>query len=250
MKVLKITGWSMISLGSLILLFLVYQLFFTNLLTARAQDQASDALTTRFEELRAEPTEEVIVVPTTVAPAIVGSGEASTTPTNAVTERAEPISFFPEESPPLGTEIGRITIDAIDMDLVVVQGVDPPNLKKGPGHMSWTPMPGQPGNSVISGHRVTNGAPFFYLNELVPGDRITVETVTGAHVYEVREILIVLPTDVWVTNPRPGAWLTLTTCNPRFSARERLVIVAELVEGPNVEYARALKDGIVDEASA
>ena len=93
-------------------------------------------------------------------------------------------------------------------------------------------------------------ARFFELNELEPGDEIMVETVVGVHTYVVRETIVVLPSDVWVTNTRPGAWLTLTTCNPRFSARERLVIVAELVDGPNVEYAQAIKDGIIEEASA
>jgi len=59
-------------------------------------------------------------------------------------------------------------------------------------------------------------------------------------VYEVRESFIVEPTDVWVTDDRPGAWLTLTTCHPRFSARQRLIITAELVEGPNWEYVQFL----------
>ena len=103
---------------------------------------------------------------------------------------------------------------------------------------------------MLSGHRLTNGQPFFNLHLLVPGDEIEVETVTGIHTYVVRETLVVLPTDVWVTNTRPGAWLTLTTCNPQFSARERILIVAELVDGPNLEYARAVKDGIIHEASA
>ena len=174
----------------------------------------------------------------------------TTVATNAVTQPAEPISFFPETSPEIGTEIGRIVISAVELDLVVFQGVDRATLKRGPGHMSWTPMPGQVGNTVLSGHRVTNGQPFFNLHLLVPGDEIEVETVTGIHTYVVRETLVVLPTDVWVTNTRPGAWLTLTTCNPQFSARERLVIVAELVDGPNLEYARAVKDGIIHETSA
>jgi sortase (surface protein transpeptidase) len=49
-------------------------------------------------------------------------------------------------------------------------------------------------------------------------------------------MLIVAPTDVWVTDPRPGGWLTMTTCNPKFSARERLIVVAEMVGGPNLDY--------------
>lgn len=251
MKALKVAGWSMIGMGSLILLFLAYQLLFTNLLTARAQNAASTALDERFEELREETPEAVVVVPTLppAQPAPDEPEDGSPPPTNAVSERAEPIAYYPEDSPERGTELGRILIPKIDIDRVVVEGVERADLKVGPGHMPWTPLPGQAGNAVISGHRTTWGAPFYRLDELEPGDEITVETVVGVHVYAVREAIVVSPTDVWVTNARPGAWLTLTTCNPRFSARQRLVIVAELVEGPNVEYARALKTGIVDEVS-
>jgi sortase (surface protein transpeptidase) len=53
---------------------------------------------------------------------------------------------------------------------------------------------------------------------------------------------VVEPTDVWVVDDRPGAWLTLTTCNPKFSARERLIITAELVEGPNAVYVGLLEE--------
>jgi sortase (surface protein transpeptidase) len=53
---------------------------------------------------------------------------------------------------------------------------------------------------------------------------------------------------VWVTDDRPGAWLTLTTCNPKYSARERLIVTAELVSGPNLEYVRLL-EGRLEELS-
>ena len=65
---------------------------------------------------------------------------------------------------------------------------------------------------------------------------VEVETSIGTHVYEIREIDVVLPTDVWVVDPRPGGWLTMTTCEPKFSARQRLVVWAELVSGPNFDF--------------
>jgi sortase A len=114
--------------------------------------------------------------------------------------------------------------------------------------MPGTPVPGQPGNSVISGHRTTYGRPFFDFDQLGPGDRIELETAIGLHVYEVRESFVVEPTDVWVVDDRPGAWLTLTTCNPKFSARERLIITAELVQGPNLVYVESL-EGRLDSLS-
>ena len=101
-------------------------------------------------------------------------------------------------------------------------------------------MPGQPGNAVISGHRTTYGAPFYDLDLLTPGDVIEVDTAIGTHVYTVRETIIVTPTDVWVTEPREGAWLTLTTCHPKLSARERLIVFAELTAGPNLNYVALL----------
>jgi len=65
-------------------------------------------------------------------------------------------------------------------------------------------------------------------------------------VYVVRESFIVKPTDVWVTDNRDGAWLTFTTCNPKFSARERLIVTAELIEGPNLPYVSVLEEPFED----
>ena len=115
--------------------------------------------------------------------------------------------------------------------------------------MPWTPLPGQPGNAVISGHRTTYGAPFYDLDAVSIGDEIVVETVIGTHVYEVRSVQVVAPTAVEVTYWRPGAWLTLTTCHPRLSARERLVVQAELVAGPNFEFAQTITQDIEDAAA-
>lgn len=121
----------------------------------------------------------------------------------------------------------------------MVSGVTRDVLKQGPGHMPWTPIPGQPGNAVVSGHRTTYGAPFFHLDRVDAGDEIYVDTAIGTHTYRVREILVVEPTDVWVTDSRAGAWLTLTTCTPRYSAAQRLVIFAELIDGPNLAAIKA-----------
>ena len=74
---------------------------------------------------------------------------------------------------------------------------------------------------------------FHELDQLVPGDLIEVETAIGAHTYAVRESVIVRPTELWVIQDRPGAWLTLTTCHPKFSSRQRLIVFAELIDGPN-----------------
>jgi sortase A len=108
--------------------------------------------------------------------------------------------------------------------------------------MESSPLPGQPGNAVLSGHRTTYGRPFFDFDLLEIGDEIEVESAIGMHIYVVREIEVVQPTDVWVTNNRAGAWLTMTTCEPKFSARQRLVVWAEMVSGPNMEFAKLHKE--------
>jgi sortase A len=150
---------------------------------------------------------------------------------------------------PEGEPLGMITINKIGLEAVLFEGVDRDTLKDGPGHMPWTPVPGQPGNAVVSGHRTTYGRPFYDLDQLVLGDRIEVETAIGISVYEVKVIEIVLPTDVYVTESLPGAWLTLTTCHPRFSAAERLVVQAELVAGPNLDYVETLQAEPREEAA-
>ncbi|HUG75337.1 MAG TPA: class E sortase [Acidimicrobiia bacterium] len=144
-----------------------------------------------------------------------------------------------ELSPLRGDPLGRIEIPALGLDWVVVEGTSAAELRKGPGHIPGSPLPGQPGNAVLSGHRTTYGAPFHRLDELSEGDEIIVETTIGRHRYRVVSSLVVAPTDIWVVNGRDGAWLTLTTCHPKYSSRERLVVFAALVEGPNYAAVEA-----------
>ncbi len=220
MRVLRVTGWGLISAGVLILAFLAYQLWATTLLTARAQDQLSVEFEQRIVRVRADQ-------PPASPPPPEPADEESPPPPSP------PAQVILEDQPAPGEPLGRLLIPDANVDALVIQGVERSQLKQGPGHMEDTPVPGQPGNAVISGHRTTYGAPFYDLDLLEQGDQITIETTIGTHVFEVRESVVVEPTDVWVLEPRPGAWLTLTTCNPRFSASQRLVVFAELVGGPN-----------------
>jgi sortase A len=224
-RYVQIAGWTMIWGSLLIFGYLGYQLFVTDLLNRGVQAQASVDLDQNLEAARTElpPVEEVEDTGTT-----------------------ESVVFHPEDQPVENSGFARIRIPKISLDSVVFEGVGRETLSMGPGHMPGTALPGQPGNAVISGHRTTHGRPFYELDRLAAGDRIEVETAIGVHVYEVRESFVVLPTDVWVTEDKPGAWLTLTTCNPRFSARERLIVTAELVEGPNLAYATVLKERAAD----
>lgn len=236
--IIRRLGWALISGALLVFAFLSYQLFVTDLLNDRAQAEAKEALAENLAERRAELPEPQVVTVELPDP------EEGGPPTTTTSTTARPrVDYQKEEAGEEGTALGRISIPAIDIDEVMFEGVGGETLKLGPGHMPWTPVPGQPGNAVVSGHRTTYGRPFYDLDLLEVGDRIEVETAVGLHVFEIRETLVVEPTDVWVTEHKLGAWLTLTTCHPHFSAAERLIIQAELVEGPNFDYASLLTQG-------
>jgi sortase A len=118
------------------------------------------------------------------------------------------------------------------VDVAVVEGVDVADLRKGPGHYPTTVLPGEDGNAAVAGHRTTYGAPFNRLDELAPGDEIAVETVKGSFTYVVEGTRVVAPSDVSVVAATDDDRITLTTCNPKYSARERLVVTGRLRGDP------------------
>jgi LPXTG-site transpeptidase (sortase) family protein len=126
----------------------------------------------------------------------------------------------------------RMLIPAINLDTMVFDGTDRETLKKGPGHIIGTSYPGSIGTVAISGHRTTYGAPFFNIDKLKAGDEITLESFDTVYRYVITELMIVEPTDVWVLNPTPYPSLVLTTCNPKYSAKERLIVFAKMVGDP------------------
>lgn len=129
----------------------------------------------------------------------------------------------------------KLVIPKIGLDTIVVEGVTPEALKQGPGHMPGTALPGELGNSVLSGHRVTYGAPFYRLDELENGELITLYTPTQKFNYIVVEKKVVSPSDTSVIKPTEEPMLTLTTCEPRYSARQRLIIRAKLLSSPKLQ---------------
>ncbi len=126
--------------------------------------------------------------------------------------------------------IARLEIPSIGVDNYVVAGVEKSDLKKGPGHYPETPLPGQLGNAAIAGHRTTYGQPFYDIDQVTPGDEIIVTTPAGRFVYIATGQQIVGPNDYQVvaTTDPTIATLTLTSCHPRYTARERIVITSEL----------------------
>jgi sortase A len=127
-----------------------------------------------------------------------------------------------------GHAIGRIEIDRIGLNIVVVQGTDTASLEKGPGHYRNTAIPGQPGTVAIAGHRTTYLAPFRHIDEIRDGDEIRVEMPYAAFTYTVEKHEVVDPGDVGIIKSVGYDRLVLTACHPPYSAAHRYAIFAKL----------------------
>jgi sortase A len=129
-----------------------------------------------------------------------------------------------------GRALTKIVIPDLGVETLVVHGTEPEALRAGAGHYPNTPLPGQDGNVGIAGHRTTYGKPFNQVDELQPGARIWLITPVGEYEYEVsRDPWITGPRDWSVVEPTDTPSLTLTTCHPKGSAAQRLIVRAELV---------------------
>jgi sortase A len=193
-------------------LFVGYQLWGTGIEEAQSQN--------KLENLFTE-----IAVTTTSTPSTLGA--PSINEPTATTTVAPPQPVMINEGDP----IAIIEIPDIGVTKYVVAGVQTADLKKGPGHYPGTPFPGELGNASIAGHRTTYGEPFRHLDDLNIGDPIIITDLMGrTFTYLVSNQQIVGATDSWVvaTTEPTKAILTLTTCHPEFSAKQRLIISAEL----------------------
>jgi sortase A len=130
---------------------------------------------------------------------------------------------------PVTDALALIEIPSINIAKIIVEGITPKDLRRGPGHFPKTPMPGEIGNSAIAGHRTSYDAPFGNLNTVSLDDIIYVTTPKGKFAYTVKEVSVVAPdkTSVLANTPKV-ATLTLVTCHPRFSTSQRLIVRAEL----------------------
>ena len=200
-------GELLITAGVVILLFVAYELWFTNFYTAQEQHDLRHQLEQQWG----------LPIP-----------QGSSAPGEQ-----------PLAEPPLGDGVAILRIPRLGKDYVkvIVEGVNHEDLKKGPGHYPGTAMPGQIGDFVVSGHRTTYGAPFNQLDRLEHLDPIVVETRSMWFVYKVTSTEVVLPTDIATIAPVPDhpgekptkAWLTFTTCHPKYSASHRLIVHGVLV---------------------
>jgi len=209
--VLRGVGQTLITVGLVVLLFCVYELYFTGFYTKQQQHNLTKDLTQTWTQ---EPAPDPLHPPRYA----VGKGIARI--------------WFPT--------LGK------NVHYVVVEGVSHEDLKKGPGHYPTSAAIGAIGNVVISGHRTTYLAPFNRVDELKDGDPIVLETQGSWFTYTVTSESVVKPTAIEVTYPVPfhlgekptKRLLTLTTCNPKYSAKTRLIVhatlSATLPKGPGV----------------
>ncbi len=131
-----------------------------------------------------------------------------------------------------GEVIGKIKLPAIQLDLLLLEGVTEKSLSKGAGHMTGTAWPGQKGNCTIAGHRnYTFGSRFNRLGQVKEGDVILLEVEDKAYSYKVTEIKVVLPEDLWaLEQPLTERKVTLITCHPIYRATHRLIVIGQKIE--------------------
>lgn len=200
-------GEVMITLGLVLLLFLVYQLWWTTVLAHRAAARNTATIQRSWNP----PASPAAVLPELTEPPGIGQGFALMT------------------IPRLGDNMNNEP---------VLQGVDFDQLAQGVGHYPDTALPGQVGNFAVAAHRITLGEPLRNVDQLQPGDNVYVETENWWYTYRLDRTKLVAPTDVWTINPNPfpeeplpsDRIITLTTCHPLFGNSQRWIWWGYLVK--------------------
>jgi sortase A len=233
-------GQTLITAGLVMVLFVAYEVWITNIFAHYKQQKVENDLVTEWAN------------------------------------NQDPLANSGQQAIPLGAGIANLYVPRFgeDYHFAIVQGTDGSSLDKGPGHYAGTALPGQLGNFAVAGHRVGKGEPFLNLDQLRPGDAVVVETATNWYIYRVfgdastgnlgvssatapvgavvtspppsqalsNSVVgqeIVSPSDGKVIMPVPnhpdiaqakatGYLMTLTTCHPKFTATKRMIVHAYL----------------------
>jgi sortase A len=208
-RAIDMSGRVLIGAGVLLLLFTAYQIWGTSIQESHTQAGLRTQLQAEAGSAR-------------IRGALAQAVALDKVPTGP------PVTAPRTQDPAEGDPIGDIRIPVIGINQVVVEGTNTPDLRKGPGHYIGTPLPGQGGNASIAGHRTTYGHPFYNLDSVKVGDPIVLTTLQGIFVYDATKSWVVSPTDTDVVKNVFADILSLTTCNPRFSASTRLIVQAKL----------------------
>jgi len=212
-------GELLVTFSALTALFIVYQLYYTNVV---GRQEMSDEVSSLHKQWSA------------AAPA---RATARLEPTAAP---APPIAPPPKYGSGIAIlHIPRLGADSVKTGTPVLEGVGMDILNKATGHYPGSAMPGALGNFAVAGHRKTHGEPFRHLDEIRAGDLVFVETAESWFTYQVDgDPVIVPPTDTGVVDPVPGQpgaeptrnLITLTTCNPWWASTQRMIVVGHLVD--------------------
>lgn len=202
-------GELLVTLGALVLLFVVYLMWGTALRASSAQHQLSGELNQQWASVNA------------------GGHTAGrpAQPEQLSLVTGQPFAYI------------RIPDFGPHWRFTIIQGTALAQLNVSPGHVPGTQLPGQVGNFAVAGHRVTAGNPFWSLPSLKDGDLIYIDTKLNTYTYRVTGQQTVLPTDTAVVDPVPGRpgqrptqrLITLITCNPAWTGTHRVIVTGKLV---------------------
>lgn len=203
--VIRSVGELFITLGLLVLMFAVYQIFYTNLQANRAQAEVTASLEEQWASGPTQPGE-------------------------------PPKDRFGAVDPGVGFALLYVPRLGDGWRRPIVEGTDPGDLSRGVGHYPASAMPGEIGNFAVAGHRAGHGEPFRDLNTMQLGDAVVVETEHNWYIYQIYDKAKVKPSEVGVVLPvpnQPGAepteeLVTLTTCDPRYGSTHRLIFWGKL----------------------
>lgn len=204
----RVVGELFITVGVLMLLFVTYQLWYTNILAHRQANDAANSLQKKWDR----------------------EGGAN----------RDPGTFSPGEG------FALLYIPKLDVKAPIAEGISKQKVLDhgmvghyGSGKLK-TAMPwDKKGNFALAGHRNTHGEPFRYINNLKPGDKIVVETQNAFFTYEMTSILPqTQPSNTGVIGPvppgsgfkEPGRYITLTTCTPEFTSKYRMIVWGKMVD--------------------
>lgn len=261
-RIAGVLGELLITCGLIVLLFVAWELWWTNLEADRKQDAATSALVRQFGDVplpdrpsarppagTAGPEAPSSAGPQAPAAADPGASSKADREEFGVPPAArldlDGATFAVMYIPRFGEDFARPVTNGVGLDVLNNLGI---------GHYPSTQLPGEKGNFAVAAHRQTHGQVFYDIDKLGAGDRIYVQTREGFYTYAYRSTEIVHPTRSEVLLPvphRPGAEpttsiLTLTSCDPPFSTAMRIIAYAELESwrpassGPPADIADAV----------
>jgi sortase A len=140
------------------------------------------------------------------------------------------------------TPQGRIIIPRIGLNHLTYEGIELSTIDYGPSHWPGTAMPGEVGNTVFPGHRVTKTRPFYDIDLIQIGDSVTFQNAQGRFTYEVTDTFVVDDEETWIANPTDTPTFTIFGCHPKNSAKQRYVVKGRLVQSERATSSQPTPD--------